>query len=124
MSYRLRLKEIRQEKGLNQGELADMIPGITLRKISSWEIGESKLKLEDACKLCDALGCTPNDLCGWYIDHPREPEALPPDEAALMENYRACTPEQRAAAALAVENAAGASLKSAEGAPHEVEVSA
>lgn len=61
--YELKLKEIRKAKGLTQGELAKMV-GLTLRVISSYERGETEVPLYVAFDICDALGCTVNELAG------------------------------------------------------------
>lgn len=101
--FRLQLRELRKQAGFKtQKEIAAAM-GIKERRYASWEREEVSLTLEDACALCDVLGCTPNDLCGWYISHPedrpREPERPPEltrDERLLVECNRDSTPEQRA----------------------------
>lgn len=61
--YDLRLRHFRKIKGWNQKELADRI-GSTLRIISSYERGETEVPLSVAVKLCEALGCTLDELAG------------------------------------------------------------
>lgn len=55
------------------------------------------MSLEDACRVCDALGCIPNDLCGWYDEYPEDrPSAfVTRDETALIDNYRVSPPDVR-----------------------------
>lgn len=115
MSYSLKLRDIRKKKKLTQGELAEMI-GVSERTVGGWERGETGLPLDDAYRCSIALGCTPNDLCGWYDDHPRESaqEPLPPEEAELMRNYRSCTPQWRANISMTARAAAGEAREEAE----------
>lgn len=99
---KLLLKELRKQKGITQEELAKGV-GQSKRVVGSWERLETQISLDDACRVCDALGCTPNDLCGWYIDHPEDRPAPPGDaapfadpyQAELHECYEASTPEGR-----------------------------
>ena len=44
-------------------ELSDK-SGISYDAITKYLRGETGPLLETACKLADALGCSPNDLCG------------------------------------------------------------
>lgn len=51
---------------------ADMTPaelsdrsGVSVDAIRQYLRGETVPLLETAYKLANALGCTPNDLCGW-----------------------------------------------------------
>lgn len=62
--YTLRLREIRKAKQLTQDDLASKI-GTTKRIVGSWEREEAAMSLSDAVDCAKALGCTPNDLCGW-----------------------------------------------------------
>ena len=125
----LRLKELRKQAGLTQQELCDATQ-IKLGTLRTWEQGTASIKLNDACRICRALRCTPNDLCGWYIDHPEDmPQQssppLAPDEAEVVDGYRSCTTEWKRNLRMSVEAARAASLKSAEGAaPVAVERSA
>lgn len=73
--YKLQLKELRRRAGFKtQKDIADRL-GIKERKYATWEREEVALTLEDAYNLSIVLGCTPNDLCGWYEDHPRRIKA-------------------------------------------------
>lgn len=110
----LRLKELRKQAGLTQQDLCDATQ-IKLGTLRTWEQGTASIKLDDACRICRALHCTPNDLCGWYIEHPEDAprESSPPlaaDEADLVSEYRSCTPEWRRNIRMNVEAAKAASL--------------
>lgn len=65
--YKLRLRDIRKRKGLTQAELAAMVD-VSERVLGAWEREETAITLEDAARCAVALGCTPNDLCGWDGD--------------------------------------------------------
>ena len=117
----LRLKELRKQAGLTQQELCDATE-IKLGTLRTWEQGTASIKLDDACRICRALHCTPNDLCGWYIDHPEDAPRdasppLAPDEDSVVEGYRACTPEWKRNIRMNVEAAKAASLNVPERAP-------
>lgn len=62
--YKLMLKEIRKSKGLSQEDMASKL-GMSLSTHRTWEQGVSRISLENAFRICDILGCSPNDLCGW-----------------------------------------------------------
>lgn len=117
----LQLKKIRKAQKITQKQMADIL-GVDLKTVGNWELGKTAIKLDDACRICRALRCTPNDLCGWYIDHPEDmPQQssppLAPDEAEVVDGYRSCTTEWKRNLRMSVEAARAASLKSAEGAP-------
>ena len=92
----LRIKELRKKSHISQTELAKAI-GVSLRTVGSWERGESVPNIEQVWDCATVLGCSPNDVCGWYIDHPQDrPKAnLPPDVAELSDCYRRCTRDRR-----------------------------
>ena len=113
--YSLKLREIRKSKKITQSELAEKI-GVSERIVGAWERGETGLPLDDAYRCALALGCTPNDLCGWHDEHPRDDarSALPPEEAELMRNYRACSPQWKHTISMTARAAAGESREEAE----------
>lgn len=93
----LKIRERREALGLTQTELAKKV-GKSFRTIQSWERGESYPNAEYVAVLCDVFDTDPNDLLGWYIDHPRaspQPLRLDPEHEALLTNYDRCTPERR-----------------------------
>lgn len=101
---RLRLAELRSHTQLSQEDVAN-IAGVSAKTEWNWEKGKSYPNVAQAWLICEALGCTMNDLCGWYDEHPQDrPRASPlgPDEEALLGNYRLCSPERRRRAAQAV----------------------
>lgn len=66
MSFANRMIELRRDKELTQQELADKI-GSTQKTISSWEKGRTTPRLKELFLLCDALGCTVQDLTGMKM---------------------------------------------------------
>lgn len=93
----LKIRERREALGLTQTELAKMV-GKSFRTIQSWERGESYPNAEYVAVLCNVFNVEPNDILGWYIDHPLDrPSAarLDPEHEALLTNYDRCTPERR-----------------------------
>lgn len=114
----LRLRELRKAVGMSQTELAEKV-GVNIRTIGAWERGETIMNVEQAWDCAAALGCTPNDLCGWYETHPREEgTGLAADEADVLSCYRASTPQWRRNIAMCARAAAGESKNEAErGAP-------
>ncbi|MBS6941336.1 MAG: helix-turn-helix transcriptional regulator [Slackia piriformis] len=122
--YSLKLREIRKAKKITQGELAMKI-GVSERIVGGWERGETGLPLDDAYRCALALGCTPNDLCGWYDEHPRQeaPASLPPEESELMRNYRACSLQWKHTISMTARAAAGESREETERAAYADAVS-
>jgi DNA-binding XRE family transcriptional regulator len=97
--FRLNLKECRVKAGFKtQSEAADAL-GMKKRRYASLERGEVQVTLEDTYMICGVFSCTPNDLCGWYIDHPEDRPTPPghedPEASELVRAYRSCTPERK-----------------------------
>lgn len=93
MRYQLKLKELRKAAGFaTQKAFADFL-GIKERKYASWERGEVGIPLEDAFMLCQALKCTPNDLCGFPNTRTAEEQSLTDDEREIVDNYRDSSPQ-------------------------------
>jgi transcriptional regulator with XRE-family HTH domain len=67
----LAIKALRKKLHISQTEFANAV-GVSLRTVGSWERGESVPNAEQVWNCAVALGCTPNDILGWYEDHPRE----------------------------------------------------
>ena len=55
----------------NRDDFAKKI-GVNKYTYRSWESGEAMMSAEQVWNCAVALGCTPNDILGWYEDHPRE----------------------------------------------------
>lgn len=111
----LQLKQIRKESRVSQEELAKRI-GVSARAIGAWERGENSPNAEQVWNCAVALGCSPNDICGWYIDHPEDRPAPPGDPGAeeLVGCYSRCTSDRRASLLQAARDAALASGEATE----------
>lgn len=125
----IRIKEMRKKMHISQTALAEKL-GVSLRTVGSWERCETIPDAEQIWNCAIALNCTPNDLLGWYDDHPEDlprchAPTLTADEAEVLGNYRECTPEWKRTVAMNALAAKGESLKIAEPAARlDAEVSA
>lgn len=91
----LQLKSVRKENGISQSELAKRL-GIDIKTIGNWERGKTLPNIEQIWNCAVALDSTPNDLMGWYIDHPREESTPAPQGGSqLMSAYNALSEEGR-----------------------------
>lgn len=118
MAYQLMLKSIRQSRNISQELMAELM-GMKLSTYRSWEQGVSRISLENAWHICEILGCSPNDLSGWYLDHPREhrpsADGMTPDESRTLAKYRALTISAQQAANAMLDGLGAQSKASAEG---------
>lgn len=57
------LREIRNRRGMTQPQLA-VVAGVCINTIASWEKGAANPQPEKLKRLCDALGCTEEELRG------------------------------------------------------------
>lgn len=96
---KLQLKTRRKEKKITQGELSSLM-NVDIKTVGNWERGETMMSIEQLCRCCEILGATPNEMTGWYIEHPEDaPETAAssdPYEIELVECYRSVTAEGRA----------------------------
>ena len=91
----LKIRELRKKSHMSQADLAKAI-GASLRTVGSWERGESLPNIEQIWNCAVALGSTPNDLMGWYIDHPQEAtQPMDPEHAELVGYYDQCTDDRK-----------------------------
>lgn len=124
---KLQLRSLRKRKRITQVDLASILQ-VDTKTVGNWERGSTMMSIEQLCNCCDALGCTPNDLTGWYIEHPEDMPAAPPQpegdpfERELVDCYRGSTAEGKANILGNARGQAALSLNAAEGAQHEAEV--
>lgn len=89
------LKQIRKENGISQTELAKRL-GVDIKTVGNLERGKTVPDAEQVWNCAVALGCTPNDICGWYIDHPRTAAVdEAPDARRLLSAYEELSDEGR-----------------------------
>lgn len=112
---KLNIRAMRKKAGMTQSELAAAI-GVNLSTIGNWERLITCPDAEQVWNCATALGCTPNDILGWYIDHPREEssEQLTDAEREIVGCYRNSTPQWRQNISMTARAAAGESKESAE----------
>lgn len=87
---KVKIKEMRKRAGKTQKELAAEL-GVEWRTYGAWERGENTINVEQLCNICDALGCTPNDIMGWDDSHANGD----PEEQSLLELYRSSSPANK-----------------------------
>lgn len=108
----LAIKALRKKLHISQTEFASSV-GVSLRTVGSWERGESLPNAEQVWNCAVALGCTPNDILGWYEDHPRENsgERLTSEEREIVGCYRESTPQWQNQILMSARSSAIASKK-------------
>lgn len=114
----LKLRELRKKSRIPQTDLASMV-GVSLRTVGAWERGETIPDAEQVWNCAVALGCTPNDVLGWYESHPREAMLEDAYERELVGCYRGSTVQRKANILQTARDAAGMSKEAAEHAVHE-----
>lgn len=70
----LKMKQIREMRGLSQKDVADSL-GIPVRRYGSWEREERKINFEDAARISDILKCTLDELAGRNYSNHEYPES-------------------------------------------------
>lgn len=109
----LKIKEIRKKSRISQTSLAAKI-GVSLRTIGAWERKETLPDAEQLWNCAAALGCSPNDLLGWYETHSREPVIEDAFERELIGCYRDSTTPRKGRILDTARDAAGMSKEPAE----------
>lgn len=91
----LKLKQARKENGYSQADLADAL-GVDIKTVGNWERGKTLPDIEQLWKCAKALNTDPNDLLGWYEEHPEDRPAAPAGaEGELLYCYRQSTEKRR-----------------------------
>lgn len=111
----VQLMRLRKAAGYsNRDDFAKNI-GVNKYTYRSWESGAAMMSAEQVWNCAVALGCTPNDILGWYEDHPREDsgERLTSEEREIVGCYRESTPQWRQNIAMTARAAAGESKETA-----------
>jgi len=85
-----RIRELRKQKGLTQGELGELV-GLHQTQIGNLENGARNFTFEWARRIARALECTVADL----LSESDNPDRLTKDERELVHNFRASPPEQQ-----------------------------
>ena len=93
---KLMIKEARRAARFTQTDLANAI-GVNLSTVGNWERGITIPDIEQVFNCAVALGCTPNDLCGWQERDAPCGRPLTAEEARLVGSFRECTPREKSA---------------------------
>ena len=88
------IKRLRKAKRMSQTDLAEQV-GVNLRTVGAWERGETIPNAVQVWACAVALGTDPNEVLGWYEEHPRQ--SAPPDDAhaAIVSAYDSLSAEGR-----------------------------
>lgn len=92
----IRLMELRKAAGYrNRDEFAAKL-GVNKYTYRSWESGAAMMNAEQVWARAVALGTDPNEVLGWYEEHPRASSA-PPDDAhrQILDAYDSLSEEGR-----------------------------
>lgn len=91
----LKLKQARKENGYSQADLADAL-NVDIKTVGNWERGKTLPDIEQLWKCAKALNTDPNDLLGWYEEHPEDKPTAPAGaEGELIACYRQSTEKRR-----------------------------
>ena len=91
----LKLKQARKENGYSQADLADAL-NVDIKTVGNWERGKTLPDIEQLWKCAKILHTDPNDLLGWYEEHPEDrPTAPTGAEGELITCYRQSTEKRR-----------------------------
>lgn len=87
MSVGSRIKELRENRGLSRGELADLL-NVTVGSISNYENEVSSPKEPILFKIMEALKCDANYLFQDAIDIPSMENSVSINEYEIIKKYR------------------------------------
>lgn len=91
----LKLKQARKENGYSQADLADAL-NVDIKTVGNWERGKTLPDIEQLWKCAKVLHTDPNDLLGWYEEHPEDKPTAPAGaEGELIVCYRKSTEKRR-----------------------------
>lgn len=91
----LKLKQARKENGYSQADLADAL-NVDIKTVGNWERGKTLPDIEQLWKCAKILHTDPNDLLGWYEEHPEDKPTAPTGaEVELITCYRQSTEKRR-----------------------------
>lgn len=119
----IQLMKLRKAAGYTNRDDFAAVLGVNKYTYRSWESGAAMMNAEQIWSCAVALNCSPNDILGWYEDHPHEDsgERLTPEEREIVGCYRDSTPQWRQNISMTARAAAGESKETAEHAVHAAE---
>lgn len=85
MKYEIgnRIRKYREEKGINQKQLAELI-GVSNGRVSNWEQGINRPDADILAEICRVLDVSPSLLLGVTLSS----EELSDDERSVIKAYR------------------------------------
>lgn len=93
------LKKIRKAAGWSNADDFAAHIGIPPKTYRNYEQGVRNMGMDVACEICNALGCSIDDLVDGAIEYAvvelPKMEKVDPDELRLVEYYRNMAPERR-----------------------------
>ncbi|MBR2870407.1 MAG: helix-turn-helix transcriptional regulator [Clostridia bacterium] len=114
----MRIKELREEKNLSQGKLAEIVE-TSQRNIGRWENGENEPSYSQLIKLADFFNCSIDYLVGREDDlgnivstaPSTAPQDIFGDEATLLSCFRKLGTYEKEAILIQIKALAGAGEK-------------
>lgn len=112
----VQLMKLRKAAGYSNRDAFAKKIGVNKYTYRSWESGAAMMSAEQVWNCAVALGCSPNDILGWYESHPRDNDFahLTNDEREIVGCYRESTPQWKQNIAMTARAAAGESKEIAE----------
>ena len=115
----LKLKQARKENGYSQADLANEL-NVDIKTVGNWERGKTLPDIEQLWKCALVLHTDPNDLLGWYEEHPEDrPQPAAGAEGELIDCYRQSSEKRRSKILETARDQAELSQAQGEGAPPE-----
>lgn len=111
----VQLMKLRKAAGYSNRDAFAKKIGVNKYTYRSWESGAAMMSAEQVWNCAVALGCSPNDILGWYESHPRDNDFvhLTNDEREIVGCYRESTPQWKQNIAMTARAAAGESKETA-----------
>ena len=113
----LQLKAARKRKKITQADLAALLD-VDTKTVGNWERGETMMSIEQLCRCCEILDATPNEMTGWYIEHPEDAPGTAagadPRRRAMVDAYDALTDDGKTLASEMVASVARGPLRRAD----------
>lgn len=94
---------------------------VDIATVGNWERSNTMMSIEQLCRCCEILGTTPNEMTGWYIEHPEDAPgaggaSADPRRAAMVDAYDALTDDGKTLASETVASLARDPLRRADAA--------
>ncbi|MBQ8556283.1 MAG: helix-turn-helix domain-containing protein [Clostridia bacterium] len=91
--YAQRIKKLRNQRGMSQQALADML-GLSAVSVGKWERGQTQPDIGTLTRLAEIFGTTIDDLCG-YTAPARDATAAEANIQVMTRAFRQLTPDEQ-----------------------------